>query len=159
MKKFDAMPPNQLRALVPRNQLRALVMLAQLAAFPVLAEDLSPGLWEITLESRVAAEAGWAPAPFKLSECLKASDAKDPSRLISSIAVPGATGCSYTERNYAGSTFQFALDCSGSYGLKTRGSVTFAADSLSGSITALANVGGQVTEMQNRVSGKRVGGC
>lgn len=135
------------------------VILLQLVAFPVLADDLSPGLWEITLESRVAAEAGWTPAPFNLTQCLKTSDAQDPSRLISSIAVPGATGCSYTERNYTGSTFRFALDCPGAYGLKTRGSVSFAADSLSGSITALANVGGQATEMQNRVSGKRVGGC
>lgn len=137
----------------------ALSFLAQLVAFSALAEDLSPGLWEITLESRAAAEAGWTPAPFNLSQCLKSNDAKDPSRLISSIAVPGATGCSYTERNYAGSTFRFALECPGSYGLKTTGSVSFAADSFSGSITALANVGGQVTEMQNRVSGKRVGGC
>lgn len=138
---------------------KLLAIFLQLAAFPVLAEDLSPGLWEITLESRVAAEGGWTPAPFNLSECLKAGDAKDPSRLISTIAVPGATGCSYTERSYAGSTFRFALECPGSYGLKTTGSVSFAADRFSGSITALANVGGQVTEMQNRVSGRRVGGC
>ncbi|MBI5920315.1 MAG: DUF3617 family protein [Betaproteobacteria bacterium] len=139
-----------------------LLVLAQWWAFAAVAEDLSPGLWEITLESRVAANAldpGWTPAPFTLSHCLKGSDAKDPSRLISAIAVPGATDCSYTERSYAGSTFRFALECPGSLGLKTRGSVTFSADSFSGGMTALANVAGQATEMQNRVAGKRIGGC
>lgn len=136
-----------------------IVMLAQLIAGSAMADDLLPGLWEITMESRASAEAGWTPAPFALSQCLKHSDAQDPSRLISAIAVPGATGCSFTQRQFAGGTFRFALDCTGSYAIKTWGSVAFAPDSFTGSITALADVAGQATEMQNRVFGKRVGGC
>ena len=123
------------------------------------ADDLSPGLWEITMESRVPADSGWNPPPFNVTQCLTANDARDPSKLISSISTPGATGCSYTNKSYSGSTFQFALDCSGSYGLKSKGSVTFNANSFSGDITATGNLGGQVVEFQNHVTGKRVGGC
>jgi hypothetical protein len=54
---------------------------------------------------------------------------------------------------------RFALDCTGTYGIKTRGSVAFAPDSFTGSMTALANVAGQAAELQNRIFGKRVGGC
>ena len=132
---------------------------AAMAATTAFAEDLSPGLWEITMESRVGAAPAWAPEPFNLSQCLTGNDARDPSKLIGSISTPGATGCSYTERNYSDSTFRFALDCSGSFGIKSRGSVTFGATQFSGEITATGNVAGQNTEFQNKVSGTRVGDC
>jgi hypothetical protein len=132
------------------------VVLATATSF---ADDLSPGLWEITMESRVGADTAWAPAPFNLKQCLTANDARDPSKLIGSISTPGATGCSYTERNYSGGTFRFALDCSGTFGIKSRGSVMFGATQFSGEITATGNVAGQTTEFQNKVSGTRVGDC
>jgi len=132
---------------------------AALATTTSLADDLSPGLWEITMESRVGAAPAWAPAPFNLTQCLTANDARDPSKLIGSISTPGATGCSYRERNYSGSTFRFALDCSGAFGIKSRGSVTFGATQFSGEITATGNVAGQTTEFQNKVSGTRIGDC
>ena len=132
---------------------------ATMAAYPTFADDLSPGLWEITMESRVEAAASWEPSPFKLTQCLTANDARDPSRLVGSISTPGATGCKYSERNYSGSTFQFVLDCSGSFGIKSRGGVTFSATSFSGEITATGKVGGETTEFKNKVSGTRIGDC
>lgn len=136
-----------------------LALTAAMAATTVFAEDLSPGLWEITMESRAGAAPEWAPAPFNLRQCLTANDARDPSKLIGSISTPGATGCSYTERNYSGSTFRFALDCAGAFGIKSSGSVTFGATRFSGEITATGNVAGQTTEFQNKVSGTRIGDC
>jgi hypothetical protein len=135
------------------------VVTAVLAAPTAFADDLSPGLWEITMESRVGAASEWAPAPFNLKQCVTANDARDPSKLIGSISTPGATGCSYTERNYSGSTFRFALDCSGSLGIKSSGSVTFGATQFGGEITTTGNVAGQTTEFRNKVSGTRVGDC
>ena len=141
-------------------QLLTFITVAMIAAASAFAEDIAPGLWEITLESQVPTDTGWAPAPFNLTQCVTTSDAKDPSALISSIAVPGATGCNYTDRSYSGSTFRFTLECAGSYGIKARGSVTFSSNSFNGSITATTNiVDGQTTEFQNRLSAKRVGGC
>ncbi len=142
-----------------RKTFFAVLLIAVCAMNGAFADDLSPGLWEISMETRVPADAGWNPDPFNLTQCLTASDAKDPSKLISSISTPGATGCNYTNKSYSGSTFQFALDCSGSYGLKSKGSVTFSANSFAGDITATGNLGGQVVEFQNHVTGKRVGGC
>ena len=111
------------------------------------------------MESRVPSDPGWVPSAFNLTQCLTAADAREPAKLISSLATPGATGCNYTEKSYSGGVFRFALDCSGSYGLKSRGSVTFGADSFNGTITATGSVGGQATEFQNRIAGKRVGSC
>lgn len=130
-----------------------------LTATTACAEDLSPGQWQITLESKVAGDAGWAPPPFNLNQCLTANDARDPSALISSISTPGATGCNYTEKSYSGNTLRFALDCAGTLSLKTRGSVTFSANSFDGNVTANTSLGGKPIVMQNRLSGKRLGGC
>ncbi|MCX7176215.1 MAG: DUF3617 family protein [Proteobacteria bacterium] len=124
-----------------------------------MADDLTPGLWEVTMESRVPAETGWTPTPFNLKHCLSVSDAKDPSKLVGSISTQGASGCNFTEKSYSAGVFRFAMDCAGSFGLKTKGSMTFGATSFSGNITATGDLGGQITEFQNRVSGKRVGGC
>jgi hypothetical protein len=137
----------------------ALMVPLAFVATSAKAEDLAPGLWEITLESRVPTDTGWAPSPFALTQCLQVSDARDPSRLIGAIAVPGATGCTYTERSYSGGTFRFALDCTGSYGIKSRGTVVFSANSFEGNVTATADITGKATEFQNRIAGKRIGNC
>jgi len=139
--------------------LMLMLLIAGATSSLAIADDLTPGLWEITMESRVPTETGWKPTPFNLTQCLTASDAKDPSRLVSSISTSGTSGCSFTERSYSGGSFRFALDCGGSFGLKTRGTITFGASSFAGTIIATGNVAGQATEFQNRVSGKRVGGC
>lgn len=90
---------------------------------------------------------------------LVAADARDPSRVIGPLSTPGATGCRYTERSYAGNTFRFALDCAGSLGIQSRGSVTFGAESFDGTPAATANLGGQAVEFESRVSGRRLGDC
>ena len=135
--------------------------LCALLALPYAAgaADLNPGLWEITMVTRAPQQAGWTPEPFSLQQCVTAQDAKDPSRVIGAYANPGATGCEYTERNYTGNTFRFAMHCAGSLAIDSRGSVTFKPDSFAGTIAVRASVGGQPTEFQNQISGKRLGGC
>jgi hypothetical protein len=126
---------------------------------PVLAADMSPGLWEITLETRVAAQPGFAPEPFRLTQCLTAADAKDPSALLGGLANPGASGCTYTDKAYSGNTFRFSMQCAGSYAIQSQGEVSFAADTMSGTITAVANVGGEKTNLGSKISARRLGGC
>ena len=111
------------------------------------------------METRVASDPGFAPAPFRMTQCLSAADARDPARLLGQIANPGASGCSYTERNYAGDSLSFKLQCAGSYGIASRGQVSFSATSMDGSITADANVGGASVQLQNKLSARRIGGC
>ncbi|MBV9362067.1 MAG: hypothetical protein JO292_11825, partial [Betaproteobacteria bacterium] len=66
------------------------------------ADDISPGSWQITMETRVPAEPGFAPPPFQLTQCLTADDARDPSRVLGTVSNPGATGCNYTDKSYSG---------------------------------------------------------
>lgn len=139
-------------------------LLAGMLCMPVLtplvhAADISPGLWAISMETRTNAAPGWSPAPFTVSQCFSTADARDPSKLLGGLSNPGASDCHYTEKNYNGNTFRFAMQCAGTYALQTRGEVSFDAQSMNGSITAKGNVAGTPTEFQNKISGRRVGNC
>jgi hypothetical protein len=123
------------------------------------AQDISPGLWEITVNSLVAASPGFAPDPVKQTQCLSAQAARDPRRLFGELSAPGASGCSYGKSRITGNNLQFTMQCAGSLNLHASGDMSFAPESLSGTITSSANLGGQQVSMQSQVSGRRVGGC
>ncbi|MBI4292407.1 MAG: DUF3617 family protein [Betaproteobacteria bacterium] len=126
---------------------------------PVPAQDLAPGLWEIALETQVPAASGFAPGPLKLTQCVTAADARDPSGLLGGLSNPGATGCTYSDKSYAGNTFRFSLRCAGAFAIQSRGEVAFSANWMEGTISTTAVVSGVKTETKNRVSARRLGGC
>lgn len=128
-------------------------------AHAAFGADVSPGLWEITMETRVPADTGFAPPPYKMTQCLTAEDARDPGKLFAQLSNRGATGCSYSDRNYAGNTFTFAMQCAGAFGLRTKGSVSFTPTTMDGNITGLASIGDKEVQTQNRVSARRLGSC
>lgn len=123
------------------------------------AADIPPGLWAITLETRTSAAPDFQPAPVTVNQCFTAADARDPSKILGGLSNPGASNCQYTEKNYSGNTFRFAMQCAGSYILQTRGEISFDAQNISGNITAKGNIGGTPTDFQNKISAKRVGNC
>jgi hypothetical protein len=123
------------------------------------AEDLAPGLWELSLEARVESEPGFQPEPMTVNQCVTKQDASDPSRLLGSVATGGATGCSYLEKSYLGQTFRFAMACSGALELKTTGEVTFSARLLRGLITTSSSVEGKKVEFKSTLIGRRLGDC
>lgn len=124
-----------------------------------LADDISPGSWQIMMETRVPAEPGFAPPAFQLTQCLTAEDARDPSRVLGGVSNPGASGCSYTDKSYSGNTFTFAMTCGGGYGIKASGRIAFTANSMDGTIQSMANVAGKPVETQNKISARRLGSC
>jgi len=126
---------------------------------PAAAQDISPGLWEISVQSRVAATPDFAPPPFTQNHCLTAADARDPSRLLSSIATPGATGCTFGETSYSGNSLRFSMQCTGTFSLRAQGEVSYTRDSMNGNINTTSKLGGQQVDMQNQVAAKRLGGC
>lgn len=132
---------------------------AALLCTPGAAADMAPGMWEITVETRVAAQPGYTPEPVRVKQCLTAADAKDPSALLGGMSNPGASGCTYSNKAYSGNTFRFSMQCSGSFAIQSQGEVSFTADSMNGTITAVADIGGQKTELGNKVSARRIGGC
>jgi hypothetical protein len=129
------------------------------ASTVALAADVSPGSWEITLETRVPAEPAFAPPPFSLTQCLTEADARDPSRVLGMASNPGATACTYTDQSYSGNTFTFTMQCSGMYGIKASGRVSFSADSIQGAIDSTANIGGKEVQQVNKISARRLGDC
>ena len=139
----------------------ASVVAFQLALYcaPSLAADMSPGMWEITLETRVAVQPGFAPEPFRLTQCLTTADTRDPSKVLGGMANPGASACAYTDKAYSGNTFRFSMQCAGNFAIQSHGEISFTADTMNGTITAVASVGGQKTEFSNRVSARRLGAC
>ncbi len=144
-------------------QNRMVCLLASVAsaviAVPALAEDLTPGLWEISMETTVGTAPGFAPGPFKLTQCLTAADARDPSRILGGLSNPGATGCTYADKSYSGNTFRFSMRCAGAFAITSRGEVAYSANSMDGTITATATLNGENTETTNKISAHRLGGC
>ena len=126
---------------------------------PAHAGDMLPGMWEITLETRVPVQPGYVPEPMRITQCLTAADTKDPSKVLGGMANPGASGCAYTDKSYSGNTFRFSMQCAGSFAIQSHGEVSFTADSMDGTISSVANLGGEKTEFSNKVTARRVGGC
>lgn len=123
------------------------------------AEDIQPGLWEITLDTRVDGVAGFSPGPTTMQQCLTAADAANPGRVLGPLSNPGASGCTYTNRNYAGSSFRFSMTCAGALSLHTEGEVSYSATRMSGNITTTGNLMGQATRFSSAISARRLGGC
>jgi uncharacterized protein DUF3617 len=138
---------------------RASLLIAILSVTPSFADDVSPGMWEISMETRVPDQPGFAPPPFSTKQCFSAEDARDPSRVLAQVANPGASDCRYTNKNYSGNTFNFTMECAGSYGIKSTGRVTFTSTTLDGTIEGTAKVGENTVQTQNKLSGRRVGSC
>ena len=135
--------------------LLALVFMSTVA----LADDISPGSWQIMMETRVPSEPGFTPPTFSLTQCLTAEDARDPSRVLGGVSNPGASNCNYTDKSYSGNTFTFAMQCGGGYGIKASGRIAFSANSMDGTIQSTANVAGKPVETQNKISARRLGSC
>ena len=107
-----------------RTTLFAIGLLSTAALAAAQAADVSPGSWEITMETRVPAEPGFAPPPFQITQCLTDADARDPSRVLGGVSNPGASGCSYSDKSYSGNTFSFSMQCAGTYEIKASGRIS-----------------------------------
>lgn len=137
-----------------------LLLAALLAPGAGHAEDLLPGLWEISLEARAEGNAGWAPPPFTVSRCVSAADARDPTALVGQLSTPEASGCTYQERSYTAGALHFRMTCGGSFAIRAEGTVRFSASHFDGEVKATADLGGGApVTLHNRISGQRSGGC
>ena len=121
-------------------------------------EDITPGLWKISMESGGAATPDWKPQPFELSQCLTASDAQNPDQLLLGMSSSGATGCDILNRQYSGNTLTFDVSCAGTLGLKGHGQVSFTATSLDGTLDVTMG-GEEKIDMQNKIHASYLGVC
>lgn len=123
------------------------------------ADDIAPGLWELSLEATVDAEPGFQPGPTTLHQCVTTDAASDPGKLLGPIATAGAGDCSYSENSYAGGVLHFTMQCFGALQLTTTGEVTFSAAMLHGMITTSSTVEGHKVEFKSALTGRRLGDC
>jgi hypothetical protein len=141
------------------NPIRISLTLALLAVCAnVSAEDIKPGLWKISLESRVAASPDWQPKPFELTQCLTENDARNPDRLLAGLGGQGVSGCDFLNRDYSGSHVRFDLSCAGSLGLTGHGEMDFSATSLNG-VLDVTSGGAEKIAMQNKLHAVYLGSC
>ena len=137
----------------------ALGLCALALASVARADDIEPGLWELSLEARVESEPGFQPGPVTSNQCLTKADASDPGKLLGPIATSGASGCSYLEKSYVGQTFRFTMQCSGTLELRTSGEVVFSATMLRGLLTTSSSIDGKKVEFKSTLTGRRIGDC
>jgi hypothetical protein len=122
------------------------------------SQDLSPGLWQISVQTKPAATQTDM-TPLQVNQCLTAEDAKDPSKLMGTITSPNASSCTYSNKSYSGNTFHFTMECTGTFAIKATGDISFTSATLSGTINTFASVSGQQLEISNSVSAQRIGDC
>lgn len=136
-----------------------LLVLLMTIAQASFAADIQPGLWKLTMETQVAASPDLSPAPYTTSQCLTEQDAQDPSRVFGSAANPGVSDCTFTEKQFFGSTFRFQMQCADTPGMKTRGEINYTTTTMEANIVSTGNWMGQTTEIQSKVTARRLGGC
>ena len=141
------------------SRLVTLVVCTLALAGATHAEDIAPGLWELSLEARVDSEPDFQPGPMTLNQCVTKGDTTDPSKLLQPIAAAGANGCSYSESSYVGQEFRFTMRCSAPLELKTTGAVIFSATTLRGLITTSSTIEGKNVTFKSTLVGRRLGDC
>ena len=128
------------------------------ATSAIAAEDIKPGLWNISMESGVAATPDWKPQPFVTTQCLTEADAQNPARLLLSMGSTGATGCDFQNRQYSGNSLTFDVACAGTLGIKGHGQVTYSATTVDGFLNV--SIGGDIkVDMQNTIHANYLGDC
>jgi hypothetical protein len=123
------------------------------------AADIQPGLWKLTLETRVPATPDFPSAPNTMNQCMTAQDAQDPAHVFGSAANPGASDCTFTEKSLVDNTLHFKMQCAGSLGIQTQGKITYSATSMEGNLVSTANIMGKPTVFHIRITAHRLGDC
>lgn len=139
------------------NMLRLtwLACLLQAVVFPVYADDVLPGLWNITL-STTAAGMDSELGPYTRTQCFTQEDAQNPEKLFAELG----GDCTYGDKNFQGSSFTFSVKCSGVVPMQGKGEVSFGATTFDGNIAIQANVPEMgLVQTKSRVTGSRLGDC
>ena len=80
---------------MPQFRLGLLLLGLAASPFAVAQTDIRPGLWDMSVEFSVPADPAFKQPAISRPQCLTAADARDPSRLLAEMSVPGATGCDW----------------------------------------------------------------
>jgi len=121
-----------------------------------------PGMWELSADLAVPFAPGFKQEPVVLRQCLTAADAGDPSRVLNSVANPGASNCRFTDKRESPGHTDFVLQCDGLFAITGRGSVDYTPGSIHGRLDigfVTADGNAKRVEAVSRVTGRRIGNC
>ena len=148
---------------MPPIRLGLLVLGLAASPFAAAQADIRPGLWDMSVEFSVPADPPFKQPPISRPQCLTAADARDPSRLLAEMSVPGATGCAVSGKAGSSGHFEFDVKCEGIFAIGGHGSVDYTPDTLQGTLNLDFNLGdpgaAKRTGSVSRIAARRVGDC
>ena len=110
---------------MPQVRLGLLVLGLAASPFAVAQTDIRPGLWDMSVEFSVPADPAFKQPAISRPQCLTAADARDPSRLLAEMSVPGATGCAISGKTASSGHLEFEVKCEGIFAIGGHGSVDY----------------------------------
>ena len=137
------------------------LLLATLVAIPSLnatAVELKPGLWEVSIQTKMAGIPGTQPA-VTVQQCYSPEDVKDMKRMLPNQQNSGMK-CNSTHFALKGDAATWQMQCAGpGVTMSGLGSMTFKGNTYSGSSTMEMNAAGRAMKMSQTMSGQRIGDC
>ena len=134
-----------------------LTMLPLLAAVPAALAapaEMQPGLWEIS--SKMEAPGMPKMPPQVMRHCYTKKDLEDTQR---TVPQGNDKNCQVKDYKLQGNTATWSIECKGEAAMTGTGTMTFGAQSYSGSMKSRTRYEGTTIESTQSWSAKRVGDC
>ena len=131
------------------------MLLALLAPPPALA-GVQAGKWELTVDVSLSEGSGKT-GPIVETRCITEAEARDPGKLLTET---GHERCLFSNTRDTGSEYSFTVECRGGpVPVHGNGRVTYAAQSLDGTIELIAEQPNLRIVTHSSVKGRRLGSC
>lgn len=129
-----------------------LFAISALVALPAAALELTPGMWEVTMESQMSMMPGARTTTVK--QCMEKSEVT-PDEFMQD-----AGNCSFSDVKDSKKTLSYKMSCPSPQGEMT-GNASFAShgDTAEGEMHMSMQVNGRSISMENSWQGKRIGEC
>ncbi len=114
---------------------------------------MRPGLWETTIQTNMGGA-----KPFVTRACVTAKQLEDPKGAVPKMD-DAKMKCEQLDYKTSGSTVSWKLRCSGEMAMEGSGQMTASADSYTGKMDMTMKMQGQSMNMNQTMSGRRLGDC
>jgi hypothetical protein len=148
---------------MPPARLGLLVLGFAASPFAAAQADIRPGLWDMSVEFSVPSDPAFKQPAISRQQCLTAAEARDPSRLLTEMSVPGATSCAFSGKGGSSGHFEFDVKCEGILAIGGHGSVDYTPTTLQGTLNLDFGLGdteaAKRTGSVSRIAARRIGDC
>jgi hypothetical protein len=136
------------------KKLLALPLLAAIPAVLAAPPEMQPGLWEITSRMEMPGMPKMPPQVYR--HCYTKKDLEDAKR---TVPQGGDRNCEVKDYRLQGSTATWKMECRGEAAMTGTGTMTFGAQSYTGSMKSRMRREGTTIETTQSWSAKRIGDC